>query len=217
MSVTQEELDTITATAQILFPRVKKPGQPMPLEDIGSLLNQIVWMHRSEDWKLLGKDIGSSVPMPNGRRISSDYIVHGPTKRGWDIFFNAGGDTMRVERATGEGEDLSNAIASGQRSLVDPVRPAEEFPTHDDIPHDDAPHPVGDNGGTPDIPDRASAEILDRLKLVEEQLHELLNMKGVIVTMVEIQGKILANQDAAYVGNGPWGVRVVLRPDRPKP
>jgi hypothetical protein len=105
----------------------ERPKYPFLMSDeqIGELLNKVAWQYRATGMALLGKESGSNVPTPSGKRVSSDFLVHVPTKTGHDIFTNnASQNAILVPFEWGPGpENLSSMIAGGARSIVLPSDP----------------------------------------------------------------------------------------------
>lgn len=101
---------------------------PTPMSGLqaASLLNRVAWDFRDQGMKLLGKTGGENCPMPNGTLISCDFLVHAPTLTGFDVMSGAQGGPGTVSAfAWGPGpEPLADAIASGARTLVDPIQPS---------------------------------------------------------------------------------------------
>lgn len=129
----------------------------MTVEQIGALLNAVCWAYRHDGMRLLGKTGGHHVPQPRtGIAISSDYLVHEPTLTGHDALSGRDdGTTAVVGFEWGPGpEDLRGKIASGERTLVDPVDPEPGLP--------DAP--------LPPVLDLPPAGSVDRLAVVEQQV-----------------------------------------------
>lgn len=101
-----------------------KYGAHMSAVEFGKLLNEIAWEHRADGYVLLGKNGGNVCPSPAGPTVSCDFIVNASTKHGWDILSDAGdGGAGNPVDQSGDGADLSDAIANGSRSLVAPVDP----------------------------------------------------------------------------------------------
>lgn len=98
---------------------------PMTGPQAADLLNRVAWDYRAQGMRLLGKAGGENCPMPNGTLISCDFLVHGPTLTGFDVMSGAQGGAGSVSAFTwGPGpEPLAEAIASGARTLVDPIQP----------------------------------------------------------------------------------------------
>ena len=98
-----------------------KYGTPMTPAEIGKLLNTVAWNNRGNGWVLLGKPSGTNCPMPNGVLISCDFLVHRPTIKGYDVL----GDIEGPANPTWSGPDpnIPGLVASGQRTLVDPIQP----------------------------------------------------------------------------------------------
>lgn len=102
---------------------------PTPMDTaahVAELLNRVAWDFRDQGMKLLGKETGANCPLPNGVLISCDYLVHGPTLTGHDVFRDSGpgGPTEPRDFTWGPGaEPLAAAIASGARTLVEPLNP----------------------------------------------------------------------------------------------
>ena len=133
--------------------RAQYPTPMATAAQIGELLNRVAWEFRAQGARLLGKKGGSNCPTPSGVLISCDYLVHGPSLTGHDVFQDAGpgGLTRPVQFTWGPGkEDLAGAIASGARTLVEPTLPDSttdpSVPTIPD-PGTDVPNP-----GTPATP-----------------------------------------------------------------
>lgn len=89
----------------------------------GALLNDAAFALRNEGWVLLGKKSGNNCDQPKtGTLVSCDFMVHGPSQRGWDVLIAwdapGGGGITNMDS---EGEDLSGVIADGSRTLVSPV------------------------------------------------------------------------------------------------
>lgn len=98
---------------------------PMSLAQVGEMMNHVAWDFRADGMKLLGKKGGSNCPMPDGTPISCDYLVHAPSISGHDVIGDAGGASTVGNFVWGPGpEDLTDAIKSGARTLVDPIEPA---------------------------------------------------------------------------------------------
>lgn len=129
---------SVRNTLTILFSRVKKPGVGLTDDEQARVLNQCAWIHRNAGWMLLGKEGGSHIELPNGRKISADYLVHAPTRRGFDCFFSERGANSVVIGPEGEGEDMTAAINNGSRTLEEPMNP--------DVPYipPDVPEPKKD-------------------------------------------------------------------------
>lgn len=143
--------------------RQQYPTPMATAAQVGELLNRVAWAYRAEGMKLLGKAAGANCPMPNGVPISCDYLVHGPTVTGHDVFIDAGpnGLTSPVPFTWGPGpEDLASAVQSGARTLVDPVLP------------DSANGPVV-TPGQPQPPIGGGLEELKRLPVIQQLLAEM--------------------------------------------
>jgi hypothetical protein len=101
---------------------------PTPMSGLqaAALLNRVAWDFRDQGMKLLGKSGGENCPMPNGILISCDFLVHAPTLTGHDVMSGAQGGAGSVTGFTwGPGpEPLADSIASGARTLVDPIQPS---------------------------------------------------------------------------------------------
>ena len=126
---------------------------PTPMSGLqaAALLNRVAWDFRDQGMKLLGKTGGENCPMPNGTLISCDFLVHAPTLTGFDVLSGAQGGAGTVNGFTwGPGpEPLADAIASGARTLVDPIQPAGGSTPGPVIPP--TPAPVGDHAVVIDI------------------------------------------------------------------
>lgn len=126
---------------------------PTPMSGLqaAALLNRVAWDFRDQGMKLLGKSGGENCPMPNGILISCDFLVHAPTLTGHDVMSGAQGGAGTVTPFVwGPGpEPLADAIASGARTLVDPVQPSSG-PTPGPAPSP-TPAPVGDHAVVIDI------------------------------------------------------------------
>ena len=126
--------------------RQQYPTPMATAAQIGELLNRVAWEFRASGMKLLGKAGGANCPMPNGKPISCDYLVHGPSLTGHDVFQDAGpgGLTRPVPFTWGPGpEDLAGAISSGARTVVDPILP-------DSVNDPSVPGPITPNPGPSD-------------------------------------------------------------------
>lgn len=140
---------------------------PMSEAQIGELLNRTAWDYRDQGMKLLGKPAGANCPTPSGVRISCDYLVHGPSVTGHDVFQDAGpnGITKPVRFSWGPGkEDLASAVRSGARSIVDPTLPDSTT---------DPGVVVVTEPSQPGQPIASGLEELKRLPLMEQVLAEL--------------------------------------------
>ena len=149
---------------------------PIPMAtaaQIGELLNRVAWDHRAQGARLLGKKSGANCPTPSGILISCDYLVHGPSLTGHDVFQDAGpgGLTRPISFTWGPGkEDLAAAIASGARSLVEPTLP--------DSTTDPSPTP---DPGTPPVSD----EVAQRLTHIESTTNSLLAQAVILGAKLE--------------------------------
>jgi len=97
------------------------------------LLNAVAWAHRAEGFGLLGKAGGDHCPQPfTGTPIACDYLVNRNTLRGWDAL----ADWENEGRPTfgGAGNDITDLIRSGARTLVDAVDPAGPTPAPQPVP-----------------------------------------------------------------------------------
>jgi hypothetical protein len=101
----------------------------MSAAQVGELLNKVAWEHRSDGWGVLGKSGGNNCPSPQGVPISTDYLVRptgGGHYEGYDVLSNAGSSSFgpgpSVPTWNGP-EDLTDAIANGERTYVAPVTP----------------------------------------------------------------------------------------------
>lgn len=123
--------DEKVATRQLLEKYFSAYARPLTKAQQGELLNRVAW--ERPGWELLGKKTGNNCPMPSGTPISCDFLVYGPTSRGWDVIGNEGSSDSRITGPTGAGSDLREAVANGSRTVEDPVRPANA-PELDPLP-----------------------------------------------------------------------------------
>jgi len=155
-----------------------RPNYPTRMTEVqfGELLNTAVWKHRAEGFALLGKAGGNNCPTPAGVDISCDFIIKqvNGVWRGWDVLSDAGdGGLGNVTGLSGTGEDMTDAINSGARSVVQatgdgPVDPPGGTPG--------PPGPQGPKGDKGDSGDSADTGALTgRLNTLEAELEALKN------------------------------------------
>jgi hypothetical protein len=133
----------------------------------GELLNRVAWVYRESGMALLGKNGGANCPMPNGVRISCDYLVwtaDAPMYSGHDVLSGkTDGTTAVVGFTWGPGkEDLTDAIKSGSRTVVRPILP--------DSSDEPAPGPAPTPNPTPEP---VTGEIVQRLTIIEQVVAEI--------------------------------------------
>lgn len=121
-----------------------RPAYPNTDAAAAVYLNEVAWVHRTEGFALLGKEGGRSCLTPGNRHVSCDFLVHVPTKRGFDVIR---GDDAGTPQFGGEGEDLTAALADGSRTVVLPVPPAGG-PVDPPQPPAGTPGPAGPVGPT---------------------------------------------------------------------
>lgn len=115
------------AVANTLRAERAKYGQTINKAEAATILNAVAWANRADGWVLLGKTGGNHCPQPKtGIAISCDFLVHRQSQHGWDVLVAAPDDdtpqsSAGVNCCGGSWEDLSAALASGARTLVDPV------------------------------------------------------------------------------------------------
>ena len=204
----------------------------MTLDQIGELLNQLVYEHKDQGMRLLGKAGGHTVPQPGtGIRISSDYLLHLPTLTGHDCLTDNGTATRPATRngipvgfTWGPGrEDLREAIRSGARSVVEPVQPGNTGADDDDDNnnnyHDDLDPPpsTGDDGLAARVA-QLDAQVAGLFALHEEVVRQIgrLNQQFVNLEDPKLNPFIREEQLTAhlpeYVGRGLFGTTVTSKP-----
>jgi hypothetical protein len=119
--------DTGPVAATLKTLRATYPGS-LTAVTAAELLNKTAWEHRFNGWALLGKATGNRCPMPfGGPDISCDFLIHAPTRRGWDVLI-AWDEAGTPTGMTGSGEDMTDVINNGSRSIVLSVNPGEPDP-----------------------------------------------------------------------------------------
>jgi hypothetical protein len=133
-------------TMRIGYPTLMSPAQ------LGALLNAVAWAYRDQGMALLGKPGGNNVPAPSGALISSDFLVHVPSRTGHDVLTDNGTSTEPATRngiilgfEWGPGpEDLSAPLASGARTIVFATDPGAVVLPGDPKPPGPGPMPADD-------------------------------------------------------------------------
>lgn len=165
----------------------------------GQVLNETAWVHRAEGIVLLGKAGGNNCPAPSGARISCDFLVNANTRRGWDVLTASpdpsGPSTASPNGPNGAGEDLSDALANGSRTLVAPTDPTGVGPVEPPQPPapgvQGPPGPKGDKGDKGDPAD--PIQVQDLYNLVHDlqaQLDALKNNAPKIPTGCKAGGSL---------------------------
>lgn len=108
-----------SAMRAVLAEEFAKYPRPHSAETTGRILNDAA--KRRGGWVLLGKKGGNRCPMPDGRSISCDFLVWKQTVRGFDVISDVGSATSNVTGPNGAGEDMTEAIANGSRTLENPT------------------------------------------------------------------------------------------------
>jgi hypothetical protein len=100
-----------------------------------AILNETAWVHRTEGWAILGKPGGTNCPQPTTAvPISCDYLIHqvNGVWWGWDALIATGKPgapgPATPNTPIGQGENMTDAITSGARSVVQAVDPGTEPP-----------------------------------------------------------------------------------------
>ncbi len=76
--------------------RLKFPT-PIPNDDLGTLLNSVVWPHRSLGWGLAAKSTGAQTVQPfTGTPVSRDILVHPPSGLMYDVLQDVAGQAIPV-------------------------------------------------------------------------------------------------------------------------
>ena len=124
--------------------RIRPEYQTFDRVTAAQFLNRAIWIHKDEGFRLLGKKTGNNCDLPNGELISCDFVVQNVNGvwRGWDVIFQW--DTVGRPMHDGPGQDMTQALADGSRTIVDPVSPGSE-------PGGPGPGPSPDPGGDPDL------------------------------------------------------------------
>lgn len=124
--------------------RAKYPAL-VTAEQAAAILNETAWVHRADGWAILGKPGGTNCPQPTTAiPISCDFLIHriNGIWWGWDALIGTGkpGQPGPASPNTpiGQGEDMSEAIKAGARSVVPPVDPGTPTPDPPDPPACDA-------------------------------------------------------------------------------
>ena len=116
----------------------------------GEFLNAVAWEHRADGVALLGKKSGNNCDQPRtGVLVSCDFLVNRITKRGADVLI--AWDAAGTPVFNGFHEDMTEALANGSRTLVDPVSPKVVLPP--------PPDPT----------------LVERIRVLESQLAQLTN------------------------------------------
>jgi hypothetical protein len=158
--------------ADVARVRARVDGLPTP-QQLGEMLNEVAWTHRSKGWGLSRKNGGNRVPFPGGGTIAADILHHQPTDTLWDVF-NA---------ATGEGA-IATATWMQTEHHHDPdrpwVAPVQPVGGDEDDPGDtNTPQPAPQPVPVP-VPD---LELVKRVEAMEKRLERLENA-GLLVAQV---------------------------------
>ena len=98
-----------------------KYGNTLTEDEVGKLLNAVAWKNRGAGWVLLGKSSGANCPSPSGPKISCDFLYHKPSRSGFDVLIDS--DSKATPTWQGPDTVVNSLLASGQRTLVDPIQP----------------------------------------------------------------------------------------------
>lgn len=124
--------------------RAKYPATVTAVQ-AAAILNETAWVHRAEGWAILGKPGGTNCPQPTTAiPVSCDYLLHqvNGVWWGWDALIATGKPgapgPAKPNTPIGQGEDMSEAIKSGARSVVQAVDPGTPPPEPPNPPACDA-------------------------------------------------------------------------------